>query len=238
MFIAQNISIGFNNSTKKILHESINFELNYGDFMLLIGSNGSGKTTLLKTILGIYSPIIGNFIFDKQDVTNANDVKKSKFATMMLSNSPTIELMSAYDVACTGLNSQLKPWNSVNKHKLDQLKIEFEMAGIYHLLNQKFSELSDGEKQKVMLIRCLIQDTPIILLDEPLAFLDYKSKLQFLSLLSKKCELENKIIILSTHDLEVSLPFANKILTLKNRGYSFYPNSEFFKLSDYLNETA
>jgi len=238
MFVAQNISTGFKKSNNKILHQSVNFELNNGDFMLLIGSNGIGKSTLLKTILGIYPPLNGKFIFNNEDITFLQSRKKSKLISMMLPNSPNIEIMSAFEVAMTGLNNQLKPWNSENQTMQNKLKFEFETAGISQLINQKFAELSDGEKQKVMLIRCLIQDTPILLLDEPLAFLDYQSKIQFLNLLSSKCKNENKIVVLSTHDLDVSLPFATKIFALKKTTFTFFENKDNFTLSDYLNETA
>jgi iron complex transport system ATP-binding protein len=237
MFVAQNISTGFKKSNNKILHQSVNFELNQGDFMLLIGSNGIGKSTLLKTILGIYPPLNGKFFFNNEDITFIPSRKKSKLISMMLPNSPNVEMMSAFEVAMTGLNNQLKPWNSENQTMKSKLKFEFETAGISQLINQKFTELSDGEKQKVMLIRCLIQDTPILLLDEPLAFLDYQSKIKFLNLLSSKCKIENKIVVLSTHDLDVSLPFATKIFALKKTTFMFFEKDN-FKLSDYLNETA
>lgn len=238
MFVAQNISTGFKKSNNKILHQSVNFELNKGDFMLLIGSNGIGKSTLLKTMLGIYPPLNGKFIFNNEDITFLQSRKKSKLISMMLPNSPNVEMMSAFEVAMTGLNNQLKSWNSENQTMQNKLKNEFETAGISKLINQKFNELSDGEKQKVMLIRCLIQDTPILLLDEPLAFLDYQSKIKFLNLLSLKCQNENKIVVLSTHDLDVSLPFSTKIFALKKTTHTFFENKDNFKISDYLNETA
>ncbi|MCC7297420.1 MAG: ATP-binding cassette domain-containing protein, partial [Bacteroidia bacterium] len=84
----------------------------------------------------------------------------------------------------------------------------------FHLASRYFSSLSDGEKQKIMFSRCLAQDTPVILMDEPLAFLDYPSRVAMLNMLKEIAKSMGKIILFSSHDLEISLPFCNQLLIL------------------------
>jgi iron complex transport system ATP-binding protein len=107
-----------------------------------------------------------------------------------------------------------------------------QKTGIHDLKNASFGALSDGVKQKVMLARCLAQDSQLILLDEPLAFLDYPSRINFLQLLSHLTKTEAKTIIYSSHDLQLSINHCDHIIALTQNQCDFYQNPKELVLTD------
>jgi iron complex transport system ATP-binding protein len=107
-----------------------------------------------------------------------------------------------------------------------------QKTGISHLTQTNFGSLSDGVKQKVMLARCLAQDSEVILLDEPLAFLDYPSRIQFLDLLKVLAKSESKIILYSSHDLQLSLNYCDQVLALTHKKWQFFADPQSVIIAD------
>jgi iron complex transport system ATP-binding protein len=112
----------------------------------------------------------------------------------------------------------LNPWQWNYSDTAEIANQALAQTGAEAFALKQFASLSDGEKQKVMLARCLAQNTPVILLDEPLAFLDYPSRLEMLKLLQKIAKESQKIILFSSHDIEIGLPYADNLLFLKGKG--------------------
>lgn len=173
----------------------------------LIGRNGSGKSTLLRSIGGLRHPLAG-----KVTVTDAHGRETGTGPTavsVVLTTRHDVPALSVADTVAlgrlpyTGLTGRLK--------QRDREAVEHAIAtcGIGGLRHRSLQTLSDGERQRVMLARTLAQDTPVILLDEPTAFLDYSARIQTISLLKRLCKEERKTIIFSTHDLEAALPAAD-----------------------------
>lgn len=156
----------------------------------------------------------------------------------MLPNPPAIDLMTSFEIAMSGQQRFQNTWKLAQNVGISTVTAYFEKCKITHLINQNFAQLSDGEKQKVMLVRCLAQETPIILLDEPMAFLDYPSRKHFLSLIKKIALEQNKIIIVSTHDIEISLPFADQILAFSKNKWQFFSQPEIFSTNLIFDEKA
>lgn len=215
MFKINQISTGvFQKSQLKELHSKITLQLKPKTLTLLLGPNGIGKSVFLKTLLNIYKPIEGSLTINDIVISNIPNEELAQYISLMLPTSPQIEFMSAFNIAMSGRHRFTQPWQLNNLHNQKIVEHYFCECNISHLMHSNFAQLSDGEKQKVMLVRCLSQETPIILLDEPMAFLDYPSRIQFLSLIKKIAQEQNKYVILSTHDIEISLPFADQILAL------------------------
>jgi iron complex transport system ATP-binding protein len=220
MFTIQQLTTGFNH---KLLHKDIDLSMQPGEILLLVGSNGIGKSVLLRTLLNIHKPLSGTWNLDQYPLHNKSSKDLSNYISLLLPTPPSIENLSSTDIVISGRQRFLKPWTT-SESQFDFVRPIFNKIGIPHLWDKPFATLSDGEKQKVMLARCLAQETPIILLDEPMAFLDYPSRKEFLSLISTIARTEHKYILLSTHDIEISLPCANLVLHLLPNEFRIYNN--------------
>jgi iron complex transport system ATP-binding protein len=179
--------------------------------------------------LNIFKPISGSIEFENQKINELKSNELASIISLMLPNPPAIELMSALEIVMSGQQRFNNPWKIQQNKALDNVKLYFDKCKVSHLINKNFAELSDGEKQKVMLVRCLAQETPIILLDEPMAFLDYPSRKQFLQLIKEIAEKEGKYIIVSTHDIEISLPICNTIIALTKNNWQYFTQPNLFK---------
>jgi iron complex transport system ATP-binding protein len=159
----------------------------------------------------------GNISIANQNIQKLDNTSRAALISLMLATPPQIEYMSGMDVALTGRQRFLSNWNSnmaVHENATLLLAQKFCMES---LLTKRFSLMSDGEKQKIMLLRCLLQETPLILLDEPLAFLDYPSKITFLNQLKEHCQNSNTTAIISSHEIELSQKYCHKLLWLKDQ---------------------
>lgn len=220
MFTIQHLTTGFPGNA---LHENIEVTINPSEILLLVGSNGIGKSVFLKTLLNIHKPFSGQWFLDKTPLQSKSSQELADYISLLLPTPPNVENLTTVDIVISGRQRFLKPWTS-NHSQIEFVKPIFDKIGIIHLWDKRFSNLSDGEKQKVMLARCLAQNTPIILLDEPMAFLDYPSRKEFLELIQTIAKTEQKYIILSSHDIEISLPYASKVLHLQSKRYSLHSN--------------
>lgn len=205
--------IGFNTDKKhqQVLHQGINLQLFPGELTCLLGPNGAGKSTLLKTFSGFIPTLAGNvFVGDK----NLKFFSPSALATkvsVVLTEKVEMGNFSVFSMVALGRS----PYTGfLGKTSLaDRQIVENALArtGILHLRNRHYDELSDGEKQKVMIAKSLAQETQLIFLDEPTAFLDFPSKTEILLLLRDAAWEQQKAVLLSTHDLNLALSFADKI---------------------------
>jgi len=239
MLAIHEISTGFKNKHKLTeIHSKISFNLESGSITLLLGANGIGKSVFLKTLLNIYKPLHGFVTLNGKQLSSMPNDELSSFISLMLPTPPNIELMTAMDIAMSGRQRFTKSWQLNNNENEAIVNSYFKVCGIENLKHKNFAQLSDGEKQKVMLVRCLSQETPILLLDEPMAFLDYPSRIQFLSLVKKIAEEQGKYIIISTHDIEISLSYANHILAFTKNRYQFFNDPKIFSTDLIFSEKA
>lgn len=239
MLNLKEITTGFATKQKtQVLHENISVEFAPGSLTLLLGANGIGKSVFLKTLLNIFPAISGSVTFNNRSINQLQPNQLADYISLMLPNPPAIDLMTSFEIAMSGQQRFQNTWKLAQNIGISTVTAYFEKCKITHLINQNFAQLSDGEKQKVMLVRCLAQETPIILLDEPMAFLDYPSRKHFLSLIKKIALEQNKIIIVSTHDIEISLPFADQILAFSKNKWQFFSQPEIFNTNLIFDEKA
>lgn len=202
------ISTGFSHKSQlKCLQTDINIDFNAGTIALLLGRNGVGKSVFLRTVMGIHKPISGEVFINNQNIHSLKSDKRASLISLMLSTPPQVELLTAIEVACSSIKHTNEAENQAQKW--------FKELNIENLSQKSFGQCSDGEKQKIMLTRCLLQNTPVILMDEPTAFLDYPAKIHFWQTL--KSIAPTKIIIVSTHDIDTALPNATHLIHLKNQ---------------------
>ena len=209
---AINLSIGY---TKKVVATGINLQLEAGKLSCLIGENGVGKSTLLRTLAGFQKPLEGTLLIDG---TNINDIPKQERAkkiAVVLTDKLDIQNTSVRELVAMG---RMPYTGFFGKLTQEDEKIVNECMSITSVEpTRKIHTLSDGERQKVMIARALAQQTPYIFLDEPTAFLDYPSKVHTMQMLKSLASQYNKTILLSTHDLEISLDMADRLLMMEKK---------------------
>jgi len=179
--------------------------LKSGEVHILVGKNGAGKSTLLKTITKQEKLLKGDILINNTSLNVLRENAIAHHLSFVGSTFPEIDFMSVIDFIGLGRTPHT---NALGRHsELDKQKIDDAIAALeIEQLRDKFtSELSDGERQMVSIARAIAQETKIILLDEPTAFLDYANKLKVLNLLKKIAVEMDKCIILSSHDIELSI---------------------------------
>ncbi|TXC85327.1 ABC transporter ATP-binding protein [Luteibaculum oceani] len=188
----------------------INIAIAPGELTLLIGKNGIGKSTLIKTLLGLIPSLQGVIKINKLSLNATSLAERSQLISYVASSNPAVPHLTVKDLI------GIQPLH----HKLDENKIDeyLELLKISKFKNRYVDTLSDGELQKVYLARALAQSTKYIVLDEPAAHLDVNARLETFIILKKLAEKEGKGIMCSTHDLELGLKIADRIVLLTEDG--------------------
>ena len=215
-----NLTTGYLTSRRRVeIQKNITVTLNSGEFTCLLGPNGAGKTTLLRTLAGFLPPLSGHIDIKGRHLGLYTQTELSKLIGIVLTERPSVSSMTVEQLVALGRSPYTGFWGRISDHDRHVAQQAMEMTGIVPLRDRLVDTLSDGERQKVMIAKALTQETPVILLDEPTAFLDYPSKAETMRLLSTLAHKQNKTILQSTHDLNMALALADKIwLTDKNLG--------------------
>lgn len=209
----KNLSIGYRikRSKTKTLMTSLNASIYSGQLTCLIGANGVGKSTLLRTISSFQPVIDGQILLNGNDISTLSIQQLSKLISVVLTDKIDVQNITVNDLVGLGRSPYTGFWGTISKHDQEIVDSALQMVGIISMKDASIHTLSDGEKQKVMIAKALAQETPIIILDEPTAFLDYPSKVDVMQLLKRLAHELGKIIFLSTHDLELTLQIADMI---------------------------
>lgn len=218
MLRVRNLQIAYKQNTARVsVIRDLNLEFQAGKLIMLAGRNGSGKSSLLRVLAGLQKAD-GDVIIHNQSLQGRSEPEIASLVSIMFSTPPNVELTLAGELVLTAMQRQFSPFKFDFSAEWTEVARCMKLTGTLDFINRPFNSLSDGEKQKVMLARCLAQNTSLLLLDEPLAFLDYPSRLEMIVLLKKIAVAENKIVIFSSHDLEISLSNCSDLLLLKGDG--------------------
>ena len=221
------LSIGYEGKT---VVSDINVTLNEGDIIALVGPNGAGKSTLFKTFSTHIKPVGGTIALFGKDLSAISPKERAKLLGIVLTERPDDMFMKVYDVVAAGRYPYTGMFGKLSENDENEIKVSLELVGVNHLINRVFNTLSDGEKQKVMIAKAIAQNTPIIMLDEPTAFLDYPSKIDLFSLLKKLAKEQHKAILFSSHDLELLLRYTDNLwIIAKNQPFAAGKSSELLK---------
>ena len=189
----------------------INATLHEGEAVALIGANGSGKTTLFKTLTGNLKPIEGHVELCGKPLSEYGPNERAKRFSLVLTEKPDDLFLKVFDIVAAGRYPHSGLLAKLRDEDYAMIQAKLQITGVYELIDRDFVSLSDGEKQKVMIAKALVQDTPIIYMDEPSAFLDYPSKVELLHLISRLAKEEHKTILYSSHDLELVMKHSEKL---------------------------
>ena len=214
------LSIGYQRSKGvKMVAADINATISQGELTCLLGANGVGKSTLLRTLSAFLPKLGGSIVVRGRDISDYSAKELSRLVSVVLTEKPDISNMSVHGLVAIGRSPYTGFWGTNTADDLHVVDEALQMVGISRLADQQINTLSDGERQKVMIAKALAQQTPVIYLDEPTAFLDFPSKVEVLLLLKRICREQHKTVFLSTHDLELALQMGDRIwLMERDRG--------------------
>ena len=198
------LSIGYRiKGGEKIVADGIDVSLHSGELTCLIGSNGAGKSTLLKTLAGFLPKLGGHVHIKGREISEYTQKELSRLISVVLTSRLEVLNITVEEVVALGRSPYTGFWGTLGDEDKRIVRESMDRVGISHLAARTVSTLSDGERQKMMIAKALAQQTPVIFLDEPTAFLDYPSKVETMLLLSRLSHDMGKTIFMSTHDLEL-----------------------------------
>lgn len=207
------LSVGYSLSHPVI--SDINLELRSGQLACLIGENGIGKSTLLKTLTGFLPKLKGSLLLGNRDIESFSQRELARQVSIVLTQKPDVQNLTIEEIIGLGRSPYTGFFGRLRAEDRKVVDDAIATMGIEKLRGRMIQTLSDGERQKVMIAKALAQETPIILLDEPTAFLDFPSKAETFQSLQRMAHEKDKLILLSTHDLELAVRFADSLLEVK-----------------------
>ena len=241
----KNLTIGYRSKHQlRAIASSICASLQDDELTCLIGANGVGKSTLLRTLAGFQPALEGEIQLSvKQPASSSSDVPKdyssqlssktsgkslsafsaqelARIIGVVLTSKPDVTQLTVKEVVGIGRSPYTNFWGTLSSSDHQIVDDAIQQVGIPHLASRYIQELSDGERQKVMIAKALAQQTSIIILDEPTAFLDFPSKVETLQMLRRLAHEQHKSILLSTHDVELALQLSDRLWLMEENHLS------------------
>ena len=201
---------------------NLNVSFNEGDFVCIVGPNGAGKSTLIKGILGLISPMKGKVVFHN---LKQNYIGYMPQETRVDKNFPA----SVLEIVLSGTLNHVGLSSFYSKKEKDIALDNLKLLGIASLKNKSFSDLSGGQRQKVLLARSMCASSKLLVLDEPSNNLDRESKIELYSILKNLNKNRGMTILMITHDLDHHNLIGNKILSLEKGSFFYGTIDEFVK---------
>lgn len=214
---AHEISIGYPKSKKhgeNALYQNLSFKLYQGEFTCLLGANGAGKSTLLRTLTGLQPSLSGDIFLQQKAISKYSEKELASLLGLVLTDKTVSGGFTVAELVSLGRYPYTGFLGRLDKHDYDVVEKAISDVCIIHKSDSYVADLSDGERQKVMIAKALAQECPIIILDEPTAFLDVVNRIEIMNLLRYVAVSQNKTILLSTHDVELALLLADRIWLL------------------------
>ena len=196
---------------QRVLMKGVTAHFKRGEMVALLGRNGTGKSTLLRAMAKLGEVADGEIMVDGKSIADIDIRQFARLVAFVNTERVDVEALSAYDLVAIGRSPYTDWMGRLRKEDRAVIERSMQITGIEHLADRMVETLSDGECQRVMIARALAQDTPVILLDEPTAFLDLPNRYELCMLLSRLAHDEGKLILFSTHELDIALSLADSI---------------------------
>ena len=224
--ILENLSIGYRTKAgTRVVAEGLQAAVCSGELTCLLGANGIGKSTLLRTLSAFQPALSGEVLISGNStsltshlspLTSLSDKELSRLIGVVLTEKPDIRNMTVRELVALGRSPYTGFWGTLHDQDWQVVDEAIDAVRIGQLRERMVHTLSDGERQKVMIAKALAQQTPIIFLDEPTAFLDFPSKVEMMQLLRRLAKEGQKTIFLSTHDFELALQVADRLWLMES----------------------
>jgi len=215
----ENLQVGY--GRKAVLNE-VSFGLREGRFLSLLGPNGAGKTTLLRTMARLIPAMAGNIMIAGRDFSKLKQSELARIQAVVLTDRLKPGLLTAYEVAALGRHPHTGFFGKLGSKDHQVVERAIEMVGAGDLADRFFEQLSDGEKQKIVLARALAQEPRLILLDEPTLHLDLKHRLETMSILRNMCREMRVAVIASLHDIDIASRVSDQVALISGGGLAAF----------------
>ncbi|MDO5017418.1 MAG: ABC transporter ATP-binding protein [Porphyromonas sp.] len=202
-----------------------NATLDAGQLVALLGRNGTGKSTLLRHIAGLLPLLSGEVVVEK-NIHRMSEMERAKWISIVTTRKSRVPQLTAREVVALGRSPYTNRMGRLSPKDREVVDRSLQLVGVSHLRDRFVNQISDGENQRVMIARAIAQDTPVILLDEPTAFLDLPNRYDLALLLQRLAHEERKIIIFSTHDLDVAFQLCDTIMLIQDHQLLTMPTEE------------
>ena len=217
--ILKGLSIGYRTKNGvRMVAEGIDAAIRSGELTCLLGANGVGKSTLLRTLSAFQPKLDGEILIAGKEIEAYTDKELSQTIGVVLTEKPDIRNMTVRELVALGRSPYTGFWGTLHDEDWQVVDEAIDAVRISSLRERMVHTLSDGERQKVMIAKALAQQTPVIFLDEPTAFLDFPSKVEMMQLLRRLAREAQKTIFLSTHDFELALQVADRLWLMEESG--------------------
>ena len=217
--VLKDLVIGYNTRAgQRRVTAPLSVKLPEGRLICLVGRNGVGKSTLLRSLSGLQPPLSGDVLLDGRSIASYSHKALARLVSVVTTRDVPVPSMTSWEVVALGRSPYTQFWGQLSPADKEIVDRSIDITGISPLASRRVGSLSDGERQKVMIAKAIAQETPVILLDEPTAFLDYPSKVSTLSLLSRLAREMGRTILVSTHDVEHALRLSDEVLLLQKEG--------------------
>jgi iron complex transport system ATP-binding protein len=213
--LLSDLVVGYNG---KALMPPVSASVKRGELISVVGHNGIGKSTLLRTMAGVSERLSGAVTIDNKDI---KDIELREFARRVgyiSTDMVNVPNMTVFDLIATGRHSYTNWFGAITESDRQMIYRSAKLTGITNLIHRFVNELSDGERQRSMIARVLAQDTDLLIMDEPAAFLDISNRHEIMNLLHRLTRSAKKTIIMSTHDLQSAMGESDVIWVMTRDG--------------------
>lgn len=201
---------------QRVLLDKVSAQVTGGQLIALLGRNGTGKSTLLRAIMGLEKKQTGEIILQGENIVSLKPEKLARNISFVTTDKVRISNLRCEDVVALGRAPYTNWIGQLQAEDKERVAEAMRLVGMTDYAEKTMDKMSDGECQRIMIARALAQDTPVILLDEPTAFLDLPNRYELCLLLKRLAQEEGKCIIFSTHDLDIALSLCDFIMLIDN----------------------
>lgn len=214
----RSLTIGYaaRKASPHVVAHDLNVALDEGELVCLLGPNGAGKSTLMRTVAGMHPPLGGRSLLSGQDISSMTAHDRARRVGVVLTDRVDAGHLDVRTLVGLGRYPYTDWLGRLSADDLAKVSWAIQAVGATELADRPINELSDGERQKAMIARALAQDTDLVLLDEPTAFLDLPRRVETVALLRRLARQTGKSILVSTHDLDLAVRNADRIWLMSN----------------------
>lgn len=219
MITATNIAIGYRKGKNlRTVQQGLTLKAGKGEFIAILGPNGCGKSTLLRTLGGLQPVLAGTVMVDGTPLSTLTPAARATRLSLVLTEPVQVIYMSVRALVAMGRHPYTTLTGRLTAADHKAVDKALHAVRMEAFADRYLQELSDGERQRVMIAKALAQDTPLVLLDEPTSHLDLPNRVETMLLLRKLVAETQKTILLSTHEIDLALRLADRIWLMQPQG--------------------
>ncbi len=218
------------------LIRDIRIQVSRGEILTLIGPNGAGKSTILKSIIRQLAPIAGTVYLDRRSMAQLSEKQIAQTMSVLMTDRVRPELMTCEDVVATGRYPYTGRLGILSAKDREAVANALELVHAANLKDRSFDQISDGQRQRILLARAICQEPEIIILDEPTSFLDIRHKLELLTILKQMVRQRNVAVIMSVHELDLAQRISDWVVCVNGSVIDRYGRPEEVFQDEYIHQ--